>query len=38
MADAINLIATGMQYAGDLMICLSAAVFLWLVAMDDGLN
>jgi hypothetical protein len=38
MLDALNLLAAGMEYAGDLMLCLGAAVFAGLVAMDDGLK
>jgi hypothetical protein len=38
MFDAINMIATGMEYAGDLMLCLGAAVFAGLLAMEDGLD
>lgn len=38
MVDALNLLALAMQYAGDFMICLAAAIFFWLLAMEGGLD
>lgn len=38
MTEAIALLALGMEYAGDLMLCLGAAVFAGLLAMEDGLQ
>lgn len=36
MLDLIYMIGQGMEYAGDLMLCIGLLVFLGLVAMDDG--
>jgi hypothetical protein len=38
MTEAFHILALGMEYAGDLMLCIGAAVFLGLVAMEDGLK
>ena len=38
MTTAINLIALGMEYAGDLLLCIGGVVFLALVAMDNGIS
>lgn len=38
MLTAINLIALGMEYAGDLMLCIGAIAFLALVACDNGIS
>jgi len=38
MTEAVQMISLGMEYAGDVMLCVAAVVFLGLVAMEDGLK
>jgi hypothetical protein len=38
MTEAFQILALGMEYAGDLLLCISAALFLGLIAMEDGLK
>ena len=37
MTEAITILQSVVIYAGDLMLCIGALVFLWLVAMESGL-
>lgn len=38
MTAAIEFISLGMIYAGDLMLCICAVTFLWLVSQEGGLE
>lgn len=38
MTEAMQMIALGMEYVGDVMLCVGAVAFLGLVAMEDGLK
>ncbi len=37
MSEIVTIMQSVVIYAGDLMLCIGALVFLGLVAMDDGL-
>ncbi len=37
MTTAIHIIALGMEYAGDLLLCIGGVIFLALVYMDNGI-
>ncbi len=37
MSEIVTILQSVVIYAGDLMLCIGALVFLWLVAMEDGL-
>lgn len=37
MTTAIHIIALGMEYAGDLLLCIGGVTFLALVACDHGI-
>ncbi len=37
MTEAITILQSVVIYAGDLMLCIGALVFLWLVAMESGI-
>lgn len=37
MSEIVTIMQSVVIYAGDLMFCIGALVFLWLVAMEDGL-
>ena len=37
MTEAIAILQSVVIYAGDLMLCIGALVFLWLVAMESGI-
>lgn len=38
MVAAIQIIGLGVQYVGDVMLCLGLLVFLLLVSLDGGLK
>ena len=37
MSEIVTILQSVVIYAGDLMLCIGALVFLWLVFMEDGL-
>jgi len=37
MSEIVTILQSVVIYAGDLLLCIGALVFLGLVAMDDGL-